>query len=176
MFLHRDTLISDLPFICELPRNERELFYMFPSASYPLKVEQMREILKRREAHTTFFYDDKIVGYANIYGYEDEKIPYIGHVILSSEYRGRGLGKKMIEVMIEKAENLYKNDKIRIAVINENTHAFLLYMKLGFSPFKVSLRFDKKGDPKVLVLMERNIRETKAKYGDDQLQGVRLSA
>ncbi len=170
MFIYRDTKEDDLEAICRLPKNEKELFFMFPSATYPLLVSQMREIFKKRYGHTTFLYNNKIIGYANLYFLENDDSPYIGHLILSSDYRGRGYGKRMIEIMIKKAFTLYKNDKIKIAVINENTKALLLYMKLGFSPFKASLRFDKEGRPKVLISME--LEKKKVEYGDSKLQGV----
>ena len=159
MFFYRDTLLEDLPSICLLPQNEEELFYMFPSATFPLQVKQMKEIYQKREGHTTFLYDNEIIGYANLYRLEDDDTPYIGHLILSKNYRGKGFGKEIIRIMIRKAYLLYKSDKIKIAVINENTHAFLLYTKLGFYPFKASLRFDKKREQKVLISMQMELFE-----------------
>jgi len=169
MFLYRDTLSEDLPSICSLPQSEEELFYMFPSATFPLQERQMKEILKKREGHTTFLYDDEIIGYANLYRFKDDDTPYIGHLILSKKYRGRGFGKEIIRIMIRKAYLLYKSNKIKIAVINENTHAFLLYTKLGFYPFKASLRFDKKREQKVLISMEMDLFEA---INDEKLQKV----
>ncbi|NPA81447.1 MAG: GNAT family N-acetyltransferase [Epsilonproteobacteria bacterium] len=170
MFLYRDTKEEDLEAICSLVKTPKELFYMFPSALYPLSVSQMKDILEKRKAHTTFLYGEEIIGYANLYFLEGEDAPYIGHLILSEKYRGRGYGKRMVEIMIRQAFALYKNDKIKIAVINENTKALLLYMKLGFSPFKASLRFDKRGEEKVLISMQLDMN--KVKYGHDDLQGV----
>ena len=171
MFIYRDTKEEDLEDICSLPANPKELFYMFPSATYPLSVTQMKEILKKRDAHTTFLYSNQIIGYANLYFLENETSSYIGHLILSPQYRGFGYGKRMIEVMIKKAFTLYKNDTIKIAVINENTKALLLYMQLGFSPFKASLRFDKNGEKKVLISMRLKMDEV-MEYGYSKLQGV----
>lgn len=41
MYKYRDAYENDFEQICLFPKNEEELFYMFPSASYPLTADQL---------------------------------------------------------------------------------------------------------------------------------------
>ena len=39
---------ADLATVCAFPRNEVELFHLFPSASFPLSPEQLRAAIAQR--------------------------------------------------------------------------------------------------------------------------------
>lgn len=79
---HRISTDEDLQSIIQLPEDEISLFYMFPKATFPLTIEQLKEVINNRFESTVFLLDDQIIGYANIYFYADEKEPYIGNVLL----------------------------------------------------------------------------------------------
>jgi hypothetical protein len=38
---HRPVDPADLPLLCTFPQNARELFFLFPTATYPLTIEPL---------------------------------------------------------------------------------------------------------------------------------------
>lgn len=146
--------LNDLKVIAQLPEDEIALFYMFPKARYPLDVIQLESIVKNRFESTVFLLNDKIIGYANVYLYNDEKEPYVGNVILSKEYRGMGFGKEMVQTMISKAKSKFKTDSVKIAVFKSNINVYNMYQSLGFQEFKTEIREDFKGNKEELIFMK----------------------
>lgn len=63
---------------------------------------------------------DKNAGIGEYWGYIGEK-----------EYIGRGIGRKMVDAMIDNARNIGLNALI-LKVANYNQRAFSLYIKMGF--------------------------------------------
>jgi len=154
----RISTLNDLKVIAQLPEDEMALFYMFPKARYPLDVIELESVVKKRFESTVFLLNDKIIGYANIYLYNDEKEPYIGNVILSKEYRGMGFGKEIVQTMISKAKSKFKTDSIKIAVFKSNINVYNMYKSLGFHEFKAETRDDFKGNKNELIFMKLLLR------------------
>lgn len=159
--INRISNTDDLKTIVELPENEMALFYMFPKATYPLSAEQLEKVIKNRFESTVFILDKKIIGYANLYLYKDEKEPYIGNVILSQKYRGRGFGKEIVQTMIQKAKEKFKTDSIKIAVFKSNTNVYGMYKSLGFEEFGTEEREDFRGEQQELVFMGLEFKSIK---------------
>lgn len=159
--INRISNTDDLTTIAELPENKMALFYMFPKATYPLSAEQLEEVIKNRFESTVFILNKKIIGYANLYLYKDEKEPYIGNVILSQKYRGRGFGKEIVQTMIQKAKEKFKIDSIKIAVFTSNTNVYSMYRSLGFEEFGTELREDFRGEQQELIFMRLELKSIK---------------
>ncbi len=153
---HRISTDEDLQFIVQLPEDKISLFYMFPKATFPLTIEQLKDVIKSRFDSTVFLINDKIIGYANIYFYDDEKEPYIGNVILSKDYRGKGLGKEIVKTMIHKAMSNHDTNCVKIAVFKSNLSVYNLYKSLCFEEYKTEIRIDFEGNKQELVFMELN--------------------
>lgn len=151
---YRDVKEEDIPFICELPENKEVLFYMFPKADYPLSEDQLKKVHQTRFEPTVFLEDEKIVGYANLYQYEDETAPYVGHVILDREKRGKGYGRFIVKTMIEKAMEKFNTNIVKLAVFRDNIPVYNLYRHLGFKMYKIAVRKDTKGADRFLIFME----------------------
>lgn len=150
---HRISTDEDLQSIVQLPEDKISLFYMFPKATFPLTIEQLKEVINNRFDTTVFLLDDQIIGYANIYFYADEKEPYIGNVILSKDYRGKGLGKEIVKTMIHKAVSNHDTHRVNIAVFKSNISVCNLYKSLGFKEYKTEIRIDFEGNKQELVFM-----------------------
>jgi ribosomal protein S18 acetylase RimI-like enzyme len=148
---------KDLQSICKLPESREILFFMFPRAVFPLDVEQLQTKMRERFDNTVFLDEDTIIGYANLYYYNDEKEPYIGHVIIDKLYRGKGYGKKILQTMIKKASKYHNG--VKLAVFSENKNALLLYRSLGFTVFRTDTRKDYEGVGREVLLMELEIED-----------------
>ncbi|KAH7649662.1 hypothetical protein FG379_000922 [Cryptosporidium bovis] len=98
------------------------------------------EAIEKKLKHSTFFPycmidvdTNKIVGYAGLY-----IIPHLGrkddsrieHVVISSGYRNKGLGKVLCNYIIEEAKNRFNCGRIDLTV--ESPIAKKLYLGLGF--------------------------------------------
>lgn len=83
--------------------------------------------------------DDKVIGYifaeikdiASPHAYEIKKVGFIDSVFIKEEFRGRGVGKELIN----KASEWMKSEGISICTLNvrdKNMKATELYEKIGF--------------------------------------------
>lgn len=154
---YRPIKISDLEKICQLPQNKEELFFMFPKADYPLSVEQLEAIVINRSDSTVILYDNEIVGFANFYEVKENNYCSIGNVIVSSNFRNKGIGLFLIETMESIALKKYDVREIHISCFNMNTKGILLYSKLGYTPYEIEERLDKKESKVALVKMKKEI-------------------
>jgi ribosomal protein S18 acetylase RimI-like enzyme len=59
-------------------------------------------------------------------------VHYIGHLAIDPDYRGLGIGEKLVEFHVENARTLNRK-KIELDVAETNPRAKKLYEKLGFS-------------------------------------------
>lgn len=73
----------------------------------------------------------------------------IGRVAVVKEWRGRGLGRRLMEVVLETAQNRGFAE----AILDSQTHALLFYQRLGF--VAEGDEFDDAGIPH--YLMRRNL-------------------
>lgn len=152
--IYRDATVDDFKDISKLPENEQILFFMYPKAKYPLDIKQLKEIHKERFYPTLFLINEKIVGYSNLYFHNGESEPYIGHVILDKNYRGRGYGKYILKVMIDKALKYFDTNEVKLAVFSENIGVYSMYKKMGFKEFSKEYRKDFNDKERELVFMK----------------------
>lgn len=76
-----------------------------------------------------YVFEGKIVGYACITTIIDEI--HLGNIAVKKEYRGQGIGRKLIDYIINYA-NQNKIQKITLEVRRSNTIAINLYKSVGF--------------------------------------------
>lgn len=137
MYTHRAVLQSDFNIIATFPQNENELFYMFPRAIYPLTPIQLENNVKDRLFPTVLLHNNDVVAYANIYGFADATC-WLGNVIVSPSYRGKGAAQKLIDVMEDIAKNELYVKQLKLTCHNTNTRGIFLYTKLGYSIYEIS--------------------------------------
>lgn len=150
---HRAVCENDIPIICGFPQTVDELFFMFPKASFPLTSLQLKESIYGRSDSTVVEVDGVIAGFANFYKWETGEGCHIGNVIVSPIYRGCGLGRYLIETMINLGVSRHKAKKIYISCFNMNVSGLLLYTSIGFKPSGIEERKDKKGNRAALINM-----------------------
>ena len=155
---HRPVVESDLIVICTFPRNEDELFFAYPKATYPLTPSQLLEAVQRRSDSTVVEDDGNVVAFANFYRWKMEGCCSIGNVIVSPAARGKGVGRYLVERMIDLAFAKYRATEVTVSCFNRNVAGLLLYPRLGFHPYAVEERRDKSGSRVALIHMRlRNL-------------------
>ncbi|KQO04539.1 GNAT family N-acetyltransferase [Paenibacillus sp. Leaf72] len=127
---------------------------MFPSAAYPLTPEQILKNLPNRQEPTVITHGESVVCYANFYK-DDSNDCWLGNVIVSSDYRGKGAAGFLIETIEMLAKEKLNVKKLHLLCHNTNTRGMLFYKKLGYKPFNISLKFRSSGEHVACVHMEK---------------------
>lgn len=153
----REATEEDYENICKLIKSKDELFLVYPDASYPFTVSQVKELSEVRKELTVAVAGSEIIGFANLYNYEPGALAFIGNVIIEESYRGKGLGKGIVSYMLNKACEKYALPEIRISVFSENVPALLLYSSVGFMPYEIEERKNPKGNREALIHMKKEI-------------------
>lgn len=143
---HRPVQEADLPVICLFPQNEQELYFMFPAAEFPLTVDQLIIHMERRWDSTVVLFDGKVAGFANFYLCQPGETCSIGNVIVSPDIRGQGVGRYLINTMIQIAATKHNVKNVQLTCFNQNINGLLLYQGMGFKPVFIEERRDKQGN------------------------------
>jgi ribosomal protein S18 acetylase RimI-like enzyme len=150
---HRPVAGKDIQAICGLPQSEDELFFLFPKAEFPLAPSQLQESIAQRSNSTVVELDGKVVAFANFYRWETGGCCSIGNVIVSPLARGRGVGRYLIEQMTNLAFSKHLATEVTVSCFNQNVAGLLLYPKLGFQPYAVEERKNRKENRVALIHM-----------------------
>jgi len=161
-YTYRTVEKNDLEIISNFPKDEDELFFMFPKAEFPLTLGQLDASITSRYNSTVILHDNCIVGFANFYEVIERKYCSIGNVIINPIYRGKGAGIYLIEVMEKIAMEKYNVSEIHISCFNQNVKGLLLYQKLGYVPFEIEKWTDKKQNRIALIKMKKEINKPSA--------------
>ena len=123
----RKMRVADLPRVMEI---ELETFTM------PWSEATFRGLLRRSDSDLLIAeIRSGIVGYAVFWAVTDQG--ELGNVAVSEEYRGRGIGRKLVEAVIEKAVDRGVRE-LFLEVRKSNVSAQQLYKAFGF--FEVGKR------------------------------------
>lgn len=151
---HRPVTEQDLPTICTFAQNEDELFYCFPKAAFPLTPAQLQGAIAQRSDSTVVELDGAVVAFANFYRWAQGSCA-IGNVIVAPAARGRGVGRYLIERMIELAFAKHQAAEVTVSCFNGNVAGLLLYPSLGFRPYAIEERQDRSGMRVALLHLRR---------------------
>jgi ribosomal protein S18 acetylase RimI-like enzyme len=150
---HRPVAEKDIQLICGFPQSEEELFFLFPKAEFPLGPLPLQDAIAQRSGSTVVELGGEAVAFANFYRWETGGICSIGNVIVSPATRGRGVGRYLIEKMTNLAFSKYLATEVTVSCFNQNVAGLLLYPKLGFQPYAIEERKNKKGNRVALIHM-----------------------
>lgn len=150
---HRPVDENDIQAICSFPQSEDELFFLFPKAAFPLAPSQLKDAIAQRSDSTVVELGGEVVAFANFYRWEAGGCCSIGNVIVSQAARGRSVGHYLIETMIGLAFSKHQAAEVTVSCFNQNVAGLLLYPKLGFRPYGIEERQDKKGNRVALIHM-----------------------
>lgn len=131
---------TDSSYILNWIKNE-EAFYKWSAnryKAYPPKPEDMIEMYEEASESGNFFPmtaidDDGLVGHL-ILRYTDEKNKEVrfGFIIVDSEKRGKGYGKRMLQLAVKYAKKFLGAKRITLGVFENNPSAKFCYESVGF--------------------------------------------
>src|SRR5574343_1480559 len=147
LLTHRPVAEKDIQRICGFPQTEDELYFLFPKATFPLSVSQLKDAIAQRSDSTVVELDGEVVAFANFYRNETDGVCSIGNVVVSPAARGRGVGSFLIKHMANLAFSKHLAAEVTVSCFNQNTAGLLLYPKLGFQPYAIEGRKNKDGNP-----------------------------
>lgn len=145
--------VEHYPAITQLITSKDELFLVYPGGRYPFTTDQLEFLAENRSDLTVLLIDDQVVAFANIYDLVEGEQAFIGNVVVSQDHRGQGLGRKLVEYMLELIIDRYQADA-HISVFAFNKAALLLYSSLGFLPYAHEERVNPQGETVALVHMK----------------------
>ncbi|SDZ10116.1 Acetyltransferase (GNAT) family protein [Evansella caseinilytica] len=153
MYSHRSAVNEDYKTISLFPQDARELFFVYPKGSYPLTAAKLQEVAQSRVNPLVVLDNGVIVGYGNLYDVSEDEC-WLGNVIIRPSYRGKGVGRYLIETMKAYAKSELSVKRFRLVCHNINTKALLFYTKLDFKPFDVKVMTDNEGNEMIGIKME----------------------
>jgi len=140
MYISRSLSNNDLETICSFPQTAEELFYMSPKFQYPLNPDQIIKLLEGRYEPTVIVdtMTDNVVAYANLYDKSESRC-WLGNVICSPAYRGKGAAEVLINTMIDKAKHKLGIKNLVLSCHNTNSRGLVFYDRLGFKPIGITV-------------------------------------
>lgn len=117
-------------------------------------INNINDILKNHRYTFLLKIDKDIVGYGHI---DYEKKNWLG-LFVKEEYRGLGHGKKILEIIFNKAKQL-EIEELYLSVYKSNTNAINLYNKFGFE------KVEEKGES-IFMKINTGIITISSSYGE----------
>jgi len=99
-------------------QSPKEHFFLFPTATCPMTVAQVKERVRSKKAFVVMIEDEQLIGFANLY--EEKGFIYIGNLAISPAYRGKGHATTLIVHMMAIAIKKFQVSEVRIAADSRN--------------------------------------------------------
>jgi len=162
----RPVELDDLEVIGGCPENEIERFCSLPGAHYPLRGEQLMQVIKQRMAARVREIAGQAVGFSNLYDHKDGDYCFIGNVFISPAWRKHGLGETLVRSMMIMAFDKYGFQNVKASCFEFNEKAMRLYERIGFVAYDSEVRRHPDGDDIELIHLQydifRYVREVKS--------------
>lgn len=114
-------------------------FLSFGKDEFNHKVEEYKVFIEstRLEQNSVILLaiiDEKIISIASISSSQKNRIKHVGTlgIVISEQFTGQGLGRKMMEQLIQWATSNGVTSKVSLVTREDNILAIELYEKLGF--------------------------------------------
>lgn len=130
--------IEDAPVILSWIKNKTDFRKWSADrySSYPPKPEDMLAQYANDNIFPFTAIDDagKVIGHIILrYPDSSKTVIRLGFIIIDNQLRGKGYGKQMLELAIQKAQCDYKVQKITLGVFDYNPSAIRCYESVGFT-------------------------------------------
>ena len=96
----------------------------------PIELELDEKDHNKNTVHIGYFSDDKLIGVARLIDM-DKDVIHIGRVVIDKEYRGKGIGRKLIVGCETTAKNILKREVI--IELSAQIQAEKFYESLGYN-------------------------------------------
>ena len=139
----RDYEESDAKYIASWCENET-VFHMWCAdeySKYPISAQDINEYYKNKgesQGHKlTAFDENGVVGHLTVRTVDAKNnVVRLGFVIINNKLRGKGLGKKMINLALDYAREKMNAKKVTLGVFENNKNAYRCYKSAGFKDFE----------------------------------------
>ncbi len=116
-----------------------ESFLLTIPEEFDMTVEMEREWIEEtlnKESSLILIAEEhgKVVGFLDFHSGDKQRIAHTGYFGMSvrSDYQGGGIGKALLQALIDWAEKHHHIEKISLEVFANNSKAIELYRKMGF--------------------------------------------
>ena len=133
----RPFTVDDAPIILSWIK-DITAFRKWSADRYPTFPPKPKDMVGQYESDVIFPFtaidnDGKIVGHIMLrYPDSSKTVIRLGFVIVDDNLRGKGYGKQMLQLAIQKAKNEFGAKKITLGVFDNNLSAFHCYESVGF--------------------------------------------
>ncbi|WP_188238443.1 GNAT family N-acetyltransferase [Stenotrophomonas maltophilia] len=106
-----------------------------PGVPYPLRPEQFEQVLQLRERPGWLLLAEsgQRVGFGQAWRAQPGTM-HLGRLLVAPQPRGRGLGRGLVQALIEQAFQSDAVERLTLRVYRDNAAAVALYRTLGFEP------------------------------------------
>lgn len=108
-----------------------------PDLGFPFSAEALPKLLQMTdsESYSLTDADEDLMGFGQFWPRDTDTV-HLGRIIINPLYRGQGLGKALIQLLIIEATERHQPETITLNVLRNNPRAKFLYQKMGFVPFE----------------------------------------
>lgn len=123
--------MENLVFKEDIILNVKDILYLYNDvgwSSYTKDIDSLIKSIKNSLKVISVWDNDLLVGLIRVVG-DGHSIIYIQDVLILQKYQNRGIGKRLIEIILDK----YKNVRQKVLLTDKQEKNILFYKKVGFS-------------------------------------------
>lgn len=123
--------MENLVFKEDIILNIEDILYLYNDvgwSSYTKDMESLIKAIKNSLKVVSVWDKDLLVGLIRVVG-DGYSIIYIQDILILQKYQNRGIGKRLIEIILDK----YKNVRQKVLLTDKEEKNILFYKKVGFS-------------------------------------------
>lgn len=123
--------MENLVFKEDIILNVEDILYLYNDvgwSSYTKDIDSLIKSIKNSLKVISVWDKDLLVGLIRVVG-DGHSIIYIQDILILQKYQNRGIGKILIEIILDK----YKNVRQKVLLTDKEEKNILFYKKVGFS-------------------------------------------
>ena len=123
--------MENLVFKEDIILNVEDILYLYNDVgwnSYTKDIDSLIKSIKNSLKVISVWDKDLLVGLIRVIG-DRHSIIYIQDILILQKYQNRGIGKRLIEIILDK----YKNVMQKVLLTDKEEKNILFYKKVGFS-------------------------------------------
>ena len=123
--------MENLVFKEDIILNVKDILYLYNDvgwSSYTKDIDSLIKSIKNSLKVISVWDKDLLVGLIRVVG-DGHSIIYIQDILILQKYQNRGIGKRLIEIILDK----YKNVMQKVLLTDKEEKNILFYKKVGFS-------------------------------------------
>ena len=123
--------MENLVFKEDIILNVEDILYLYNDvgwSSYTKDIDSLIKSIKNSLKVISVWDNDLLVGLIRVVG-DGHYIIYIQDILILQKYQNRGIGKRLIEIILDK----YKNVRQKVLLTDKEEKNILFYKKVGFS-------------------------------------------